>query len=68
MLYCFGYTQKILDYNLYHIYHHHKGVKYLASRLQFIQDAKNMLQTKIPYKAVRKDWGFPESSFTETIR
>ena len=68
MLYCFDYTQKILSQPLYHIYHHHKGVKYLASRAQFMQDAQKMLSSKKPYKSINKDWGFPQETFTEVIR
>lgn len=67
VLYCFGYNQKILPYSLYHIYHHHKGVRYLASFAKFREDAKNMLETKIPYKTNPEDWGFPRENFKEVV-
>jgi hypothetical protein len=68
VLYCKDYKQNILPYSLYHIYHHHKGVKYLASHLKFREDAKKMLATKTPYKINPVDWGFPAENFRETIR
>jgi len=68
-LYCYGFTQHVLPYSLYHIYHHHnKGLKYLASHTQFKKDAENMLATKIPYKINPEDWGFPGELFSETKR
>lgn len=68
MLYCQGYSQKIVDAPLYHIYHHHKGVVYLASHAKLMEDAKKMLETKIPYKQPNPDWGFPSWKFSETVR
>lgn len=65
ILYCKGYSQSILPQPLYHIYHHHKGVKYLASHAKFIEDAKYMLETKIPYKEYSPEWGFPKNDFKE---
>lgn len=65
VLYCLGFRQRILPHSLYHIYHHHKGVKYLASYAKFREDAKKMLETKIPYKVNSPDWGFADKSFQE---
>jgi hypothetical protein len=63
LMYCTGLTQNVLPYDLYHLYHHHKGVKYLASHAQLRKDAEEMLKTKIPYKPRKSDWGFPNESF-----
>lgn len=68
VLYCHGFSQQILPFELYHIYHHHKGVRYLASHIKFREDAKKMLATKIPYKTNSPDWGFPSENFKETVR
>ncbi|MFC1801920.1 hypothetical protein ACFLY7_00560 [Patescibacteria group bacterium] len=67
MMYCFEYTQKILKEPLYHIYHNHKGVKYLASHKKFREDANKMLKTKKPYKKPYQNWGFPEENFKEIV-
>jgi hypothetical protein len=68
VLYCYDYEQKIIPHALYHIYHHHKGVKYLASHAQLKKDAEMMLQTKKPYKINSPDWGFPEWNFKEVTK
>jgi len=65
VLYCLGYSQKIIKAPLYHLYHHHKGVVYLASHEQLKRDAEKMLATKIPYKVGPENWGFPEGGFKE---
>lgn len=67
ILYCKGYQQTILPYSLYHIYHHHKGVKYLASHEKFKQDAAAMIKNKIPYKEYSPNWGFPDHNFKEIV-
>ncbi|HVU06294.1 MAG TPA: hypothetical protein VHE10_00640 [Candidatus Paceibacterota bacterium] len=67
VLYCFGLKQKILPHSVYHIYHHHKGVRYLASFTKFQEDTKKMLETKIPYKTNPEDWGFPRENFAEVV-
>jgi hypothetical protein len=64
-LYCAGYSQKIINFPLYHLYHHHKGVVYLASHKKLKEDSEKMLKTKIPYKINSQDWGFPQWKFDE---
>lgn len=67
VLYCHGFKQRVIPHALYHIYHHHKGVKYLASHAKYTEDAKRMLETKIPYKENSEDWGFSSRPFSEII-
>jgi hypothetical protein len=64
-LFCFNFTQNIIKAPLYHIYHHHKGVVYLASHKKLKEDAERMLKTKIPYKINSDKWGFAECVFEE---
>ncbi len=64
-LYCLGFKQQILSYSIFHLNHHHGGVKYLASHAKFRADAKKMLETRIPYKINAPDWGFPNMKFEE---
>jgi len=68
VLYCYNFKQEIIDAPIYHLYHHHKGVVYLASHKKMRADAKKMLETKIPYKINRKDWGFVNTNFKEIIK
>lgn len=68
MLYCKGAKQKILDVPIFHLYHHHGGVKYLASYYKFREDAEKMLKTKIPYKEYSENWGHPEENFPIIVR
>ncbi|PJE73885.1 MAG: hypothetical protein COV01_03525 [Candidatus Taylorbacteria bacterium CG10_big_fil_rev_8_21_14_0_10_41_48] len=67
-LFCKNLNQMIVPFELYHMYHHHGGVKYLASYEQFRKDAKTMLETKQSYKQTNIHWGFPLGSFREIIR
>jgi hypothetical protein len=67
MLYCLGTKQTIIPHALYHIYHHHKGVRYLASYEKFRKDAEDMLKTKKPYKEYSPAWGHPDTQFKEVI-
>jgi len=64
-LYCNNVEQIVLPYPIYHLYHHHKGVKYLASHEKLHEDANFMLKTKVLYKQKNSDWGFPKQSFKE---
>lgn len=67
VLFCFNYKQEIIPFSLFHIYHDHKGVRYLASRAKFREDADKMLRTKTPYKTNSPEWGFPEETFEEVV-
>ena len=67
MLYCKGYRQQIIPYPIFHLYHDHKGVRYLASYNQFRKDADEMLKTKKPYKEYSASWGYPTESFNEVL-
>ena len=67
-LYCAGYKQRVLPYGLYHIYHHRKGVVYMASWHDYRTEKKKMLETKIPYKINPPNWGNPAQNFKEILR
>lgn len=67
-LHCLGFKQSILPLSLYHVNHHHGGVRYLASHKKFREDAISMLATKKLYKINTENWGFPEITFEEIIK
>ncbi len=67
MLYCKGAQQKILNFPLFHLYHHHGGVRYLASYSKFRKDAEEMLRTKKPYKEYSPNWGHPQENFPSIL-
>lgn len=65
VMFCAGIRQILLPYPIFHLHHHHKGVKYLASHAQLRADAQEMLATRTPYKKRNAGWGFTDVQFTE---